>query len=248
VATVLVVVIVAGVIALDIVNRRAEREIARSLEESIERSGMAEYVTYDSIDVQAARGTMTIRGASFVDPYGGVSFEAGEVAISAPPAELVALMQNPETATLARASTAIEDSRISSGAAGTGDLTIDSLDLDVRGQFSQNMGPRPIDVISRADSISLDLDGIVATPPDEMLQQFAMGPDSPLADADNWTIDEFMQPVPNSAKFSVEEIDPQLRAMITEGASMFGAKIPADGSFVFRFEIGDDGMPQITVE
>lgn len=188
VVTVLVVLAVAGVIAIDLLNRRAEREVTESIEQTISAGGMGDYISYGSVDVQSARGTMQISEVTIEQPMQGMTIELGSVSFSAAPTELVALMRDPETATLSRANMAVRGAVIT-GQPGAGDVSIGSLDVDVKGSFSQNMAGDPMAVLSNMESMSLAMADFRVTPDPMMIAQFSMGGESPLSDEDNWVVD-----------------------------------------------------------
>lgn len=186
--TAIVVIVVAGIITLDIVNRRAEEEIARSVDDSIAMSGMDDYIAHGEIDVRSARGTMSIGDVSYADPVQGVTVEAEELSFTAPQNELIAMMRDPDTATLSQATMIVRNATIA-GQPGTGEITIASLDVEVTGSFSQQMGPDPISTLSSMESMSLSLDDLKITPTEEMIARFTTGGESPLSEEANWRVD-----------------------------------------------------------
>lgn len=188
VITVLVVIGVAGVIAIDIVNRRAERELTQSIDDTIRTNGLGDIVRYGSVDVQSARGTMQITDMSLSEPGQSMQIEADSVSFSAPPAQLVALLRDPEGATLTRATMAIRETTIV-GQPGSGNISIGSLDVDLRGSFSQDMGSDPLTALSSMESMSIALADLRVSPTEMMMAQLSMGGDSPLSDEENWRVD-----------------------------------------------------------
>lgn len=188
VVTVVVVLAVAGIVAIDLVNRRAEREVTESIDETIRAGGMGDYVSYGSVDVQSARGTMEIAQVRITQPMQGLTMEFDSVSFAAPPAELVALMRNPETATLSRATMNVRGANIA-GQPGAGDIYFGSLDLDVTGEFSQNIGGNPMAALSSMESMSLAMADLRMTPNEMMIAQLSMGGETPLSDEENWRVD-----------------------------------------------------------
>ena len=93
-----IIAVVAVVIALNIVNNRAEGQVNQQLEQAIEQSPMAEALSYKSVDVQSARGTVEISGIKFQDE--GSMMSADTVAVQLPRGEALALARNPQNATI----------------------------------------------------------------------------------------------------------------------------------------------------
>ncbi len=190
VGTVLVVLGVAAVIAIDVVNRRAEQEIASSLESSLARSGMEDAFTYGDIDVRSPTGTIEVRDLVVESPGSGPQLRAAIFAFTASPLELVGILRDPQNATLTQATFRGVDVAISNGP-GAGGVTLADLDLTVEGALGGDIGPSPRAVLSRLTAMQISATGMSVTPDSTTMARIsALSADnSPLVDEENWTVD-----------------------------------------------------------
>lgn len=283
VVAIVVVVAVGAFIALQIVNTRAETEIARNIDQTIQSSGMGDSISYGSVDVQAARGTVTITDLAIDSPDDTTSIRANRISVRVPPGEAAALASNPSTATISEVAIQLEGMSLDSPTAQVG-FTAASSSIEVKGTLSQKLQGDPVAILNDVDSIAFSADEMEIKPGEMMLAQMQMQGATWMADEENRRIDHvafdaalspdqmeltgvdfespmlsatgegviaispMLQPMPQSMKYEVSEIHPELRQQVTMMASMFGMSVPAEGGFTFEYTLGADGMPAFTIE
>lgn len=171
---IVLVVAVGGFIALNVINTRAESELANEIDRNLQASGMGEVITYGDVVVQSARGTVEITDLRIADPMQPLQIAAGSVSISVPPTEAVAFVQNPDTASFSRADIAVADVELS--APGTEmNVAIDSASLEIAGTISAALSDGDLATILRdVDSMSLTASDMTYQPGAAMLAQMQM--------------------------------------------------------------------------
>lgn len=193
IAVVIIIAILAAAVvaALTVINRRAEQEVARALDDAIAANGLGPFVTYGDVDVQAARGTLVLRRISGTEPTSGVTFGAERVSMSVPPAEIVAFMQRPETARMSHGTVAVDGLEIDAATLGLGDISLVGMRLTVSGVLPPD-GATLEEQLADLDSVETSLTGLEIRPGATLVAQLqSVGAAPHLLDAGNWRIDAF---------------------------------------------------------
>ncbi|MDA3951341.1 MAG: hypothetical protein PF508_19190 [Spirochaeta sp.] len=191
VAAVVVLIAVVAVVGLTIVNNRAETEMTRNVDETLRAAGMAETVTYDSIDVQSGRGTVRIEGLRMEDPSQPTRIRADSVSLRIPPTEALALVRNPESAEISNAKLTVSGMEMDVPETAMA-LSMNTANMEISGRLSQELaGGNPMVLLQQLDAIDFSADGIAFEPGPAMLAQLQMqGGATWLADEDNRRIEE----------------------------------------------------------
>jgi hypothetical protein len=95
---IVVVAAIAVLVVLNTVNTRAEKQVREELDAAIAESPVAEALSYESLDVQSGRGRVTLRGVSLEEE--GQAIAADTVSVRLPRGEAIALVRNPQDATI----------------------------------------------------------------------------------------------------------------------------------------------------
>jgi hypothetical protein len=83
---------VAAVVALNMVNRRAEGQVQTQLDSALQQSGIADQLTYDAVSAEALQGRVSIEGIAFAEE--GVNLSIDTLSIELPRDEALALARD----------------------------------------------------------------------------------------------------------------------------------------------------------
>jgi hypothetical protein len=165
--------------------------MTRNVDETLRAAGMAETVTYDSIDVQSGRGTVRIEGLRMEDPSQPTRIRADSVSLRIPPTEALALVRNPESAEISNAKLTVSGMEMDVPETAMA-LSMNTANMEISGRLSQELaGGNPMVLLQQLDAIDFSADGIAFEPGPAMLAQLQMqGGATWLADLDNRRIEE----------------------------------------------------------
>lgn len=198
---VIVLIGVVALIALNVINSRAEEEITQGLEEALRSSGMQDVIGYQSVDVQAATGTVTVNGVSIAAPDQTMNVTAARVSLSVPPGEITAFVNDPNTATFSKVDIEAQEIDLAAPDEQMG-FTATSAILQLSGALSQRLQSDPTTFLTDVDSIAFTTKELELQPSEMMIAQMQMQGATWIAEEENRRIDSMTV----NADISPEEI------------------------------------------
>jgi len=153
IASITIVLIIAGLIGLSIINNKADKEITTILDDAINQYLPEDAAEYGDVTVNTLKGEVEISDFSYTDGITKMKFD--NISLSLPPSEAIALATNIETATLTEIKVQAKDLIISSESEST-DIEFGDLNLELRGEIPAVVFSDSFSVESLEDDMGLE--------------------------------------------------------------------------------------------